>query len=90
MLYNKKRTFCAITTELYYCGVGILDPTAHNYEDAYADGFLQVCDFYTQVDGTELTSRVCWCKVNYYKGLKPYFRHNGRRYWLDEFERCII
>lgn len=89
MWYEKKRTFCATSPDSFSSGVGILDPTTHDYCDAYADGYLKVVDWYCS-GGVEYTSRVCWCKVYWNKDDKPYFRHNGRRYWLDEFMRCTV
>lgn len=89
MWYEKKRVFCAVSPDSFFSGVGVLDPTTYNYEDEYANGVLQVCDFYCS-GGIEYSGRICHCKVYYNNAGKPYFRHNGRRYWLNDFERCII
>ena len=87
-LYKKQYTFSAFYTELYYCGIGILDPTTYNYEDLFADGFIKVVDEIVN-NGVVYSSRVCTCKVHFI-GEKTYFYHRNKRYYLDDFMRCNI
>lgn len=79
--YDKKYNYNAVFFETYNSGVGILNPTAHDYEDLFADMYVKVVDF---IDSK--TSRVCTCKVFENTKNKLYFRHNNRRYKLDDFE----
>lgn len=65
-------------------GVAILDPTYHNYEDAFADMYVKAV--YYHMDGA---TRATFCKVRESsKGL--YFVKFGRRYYLDDFMSCAV
>lgn len=65
-------------------GIAILDPTYHNYEDAFVDGFVKAV-FYSGFGATRAT----FCKIRESsKGL--YFVKFGRRYYLDDFLRCDV
>ena len=78
-----------MSADSFSSGIGILDPTTYNYEDQYADGVLKVVDWYYS-DGVEYTSKICNCKVYYDMQGGARFRHNGRRYKLNDFMSCNI
>lgn len=82
---NKNYNYNGILFETFASGVGILNPTAHDYEDLYADMYVKVVDFIG-----EKTSRVCTCKVFENAKQKLCFRHNNRIYKLDDFERVAF
>lgn len=76
-------SFIGIYSFGYYDGIGILDPTAHEYEDAYADGYVKTVFF----DDKKATHPV-WNKVHYTKNGDPFIRKYGKRYMLNAFIRC--
>lgn len=87
--YEKQYQYSAVAFDGYDCGIGILNPTEHNYEDLFADMYVKVVDFIGKK-----TSRICTCKLHstcksaISNGAeKLFFRHNNRRYYLDDFER---
>ena len=67
----------------YDSGVAILDPTAENYEDEFADGYLKCIAF-----NGEQQTRPTWHRVNYNRNGEPYFTKYGRRYYLKDMQRC--
>jgi len=78
--YNKNYNYNAVLYESAFSGVGILSPTHHDYEDLFADMYVKVVDFIENK-----TSRVCTCKVHENEKNQLWFRHNNRRYKLDDF-----
>lgn len=82
--------FMAVEMAGFQHGVGVLDPTFHEYEDAYADGYVKVTDYRVRYDMEKSTyieehSRITTCKVNESsRGL--FFTHKGKRYYLDDME----
>lgn len=64
-------------------GIAILDPTAENYEDAFADMYVKCIAF----NGEEQT-RPTWHKLHENKAGDLYFTKYGRRYYLKDMQRC--
>lgn len=65
-------------------GIAVLDPTYHDYEDAWASMYVKVV-FYSGYYATRAT----FCKVRASsKGL--YFVKFGRRYYLDDGLQCGV
>lgn len=85
-MYKRDYRLSALYAESAFSGVGILDPTTHNYCDLFANGVLKVVDEYCD-NGNVLHSRVCNCKVHYTSQDRAYIVHTRRRYYLDEFLR---
>ena len=73
--------YSAVLSENFVSGVGILNPTAHNYEDLYADMYVKVVDF-----DRDKTGRVCTCKVHENSKQELHFKHNNKIYKLNDFE----
>lgn len=80
---KKHDEWAAATWWTYNSGIAILDPTAEDYEDEFADGYVKCIAF----NGEEQT-RPTWHKVNYDHNGEAYFTKYHRRYYLDEMQRC--
>ena len=73
----------------YNSGIAVLDPTAEGYEDEFAEGYVQCIAF----DGEEQTKvthhNIKYAKPNWAKEEEPYFTKYGKRYYLNEGQRCF-
>lgn len=76
--------FCAVYNFTYMDGIAILDPTYHEYEDAFADGKVKAVFFSKDTATCVKTSTLKYSA----KGV--YFVKYGRRYYLDDFMRCDV
>ncbi len=66
----------------YDSGMAILDPTAEDYEDEFADGYLKCIAF-----NGEQQTHPTWHRINYNRNGEPYFTKYGRRYYLEDMQR---
>lgn len=86
-LYKRQYVLMAFYSELYYCGVGILDPTTYNYENLYANGYVKIIDEIVK-DKETYSTRISTCKVRWNYKDKAYIIHNKQRLYLEDFIRC--
>lgn len=92
-MQNKKYDFLCVSRDLYFSGVGVLDPRSekHYYEDDFADGYVKAVAIYCG-DGIEQYSKVTRHKIKYGKTdwsdeKEPYFIKYSRRYYLSDMPR---
>lgn len=90
---QRKYDFLCVSWDLYFSGVGILDPRSekHYYECDFADGYIKAVAINSD-DGVEKYSKVTRHKIKYSKTdwsdeEEPYFIKYGRRYYLSDMLR---
>lgn len=69
----------------YDCGIAVLDPNYHGYEDLFADMYVKTV-FYAD----DAASNTSTNKVREDNKGRLYFVKFGRRYYLDTMPRCDI
>lgn len=67
----------------YDCGIAVLDPTYHCYEDLFADMYVKTV-FYAD----DAASNISTNKLREDNKGRLYFVKFGRRYYLDDMMRC--
>lgn len=69
----------------YDCGIAVLDPTYHGYEDLFSDMYVKTV-FYA----ADTASNISTNKVREDNKGRLYFVKFGHRYYLDDMPRCDI
>ena len=67
----------------YNAGIAILDPTLHEYEDAYCGMYVKAVYF-----SGKFCSRTTWHRLKENVAGKLYFVKFGKRYYLDDMDNC--
>lgn len=70
-------------------GVAILDPTYHNYEDAFADGYVKAIMYeWSQDEGCYVISKPVFSRLHEDKNGSLYFYKFRVKCYLDNMTRC--
>ena len=81
----RQLAFLWVYSFTYDCGIAVLSPTYHDYENAFADMYVKTV-FYAGSTASNIATN----KVKEDKQGRLYFVKFGRRYYLDDMQNCDL